>query len=97
MFIMAKLNKKELVALVAEVKGSTKKDAEASIDAVVGAIMVALENGDTVSLSGFGTWEVRERDAYTGRNPQTGEAIAVPAKKTVVATVSPKVKELVNG
>jgi DNA-binding protein HU-beta len=94
---MAKLNKKELVAMIAEIKGGTKKDAEASYDAVFEAIATALQNGDDVSVSGFGAWEVREREAYVGRNPQTGEAIDVPAKKTVVSSVSPKIKELVNG
>jgi DNA-binding protein HU-beta len=94
---MAKLNKKELVALVAQTKGSTKKDAEASVDAVFEAITTALANGDDVFVSGFANFEVRDRDARKGRNPQTGEEIDIEAKRTVVAKISPVVKNAVNG
>lgn len=93
---MAKLNKEQFITLVAEVKGSTKKDARESVDAVLGAIESALANGDDVALSGHGTYEVRERSARTGRNPQTGEAIAIPEGKTVGFKVSDKLKGTVK-
>lgn len=93
---MAKLNKEDFIALVAEVKGSTKKDARESVDAFLGAIEVALGNGDEVALSGFGTFEIRERSARTGRNPQTGEALEIPEGKTVGLKVSDKLKAVVK-
>jgi len=75
------LNKQELVASVAEKAGLTKKDAEKAINAVIDSIRGALHGGDKVSLVGFGTFEVRSRAARSGRNPQTGAAIKIPAGK----------------
>jgi DNA-binding protein HU-beta len=75
------LNKQELVTSVAEKAGLTKKDSEKAINAVVDSIKGALNSGDKVSLVGFGTFEVRTRAARSGRNPQTGAAIKIPAGK----------------
>ncbi len=75
------MNKQELVTSVAEKAGLTKKDAEKAINAVIDSIKGALNAGDKVSLVGFGTFEVRARAARSGRNPQTGAAIKIPAGK----------------
>jgi DNA-binding protein HU-beta len=74
------MNKTELVAAVAE-KGFSKKDAEKAVAAVFGSIEDALKAGDKVQLIGFGTFEVRARNAKTARNPRTGETMTVPATK----------------
>ncbi len=75
------MNKTELVAAIVEKTGSTKKDAEAIMNATFEAISDALANGDKVSLIGFGNFEVRERAAREGKNPQTGEKIQIAACK----------------
>ena len=66
---------------VASKTGLTKKDATAAVDAVFGSIQDTLKQGDKVQLIGFGTFEVRERAARKGRNPQTGAEIKIPASK----------------
>lgn len=75
------MNKTELVAAVATKADLTKKDAEAAVKAVLDAVTEALADGDKVALVGFGTFEVKERAARTGKNPRTGEAIEIPASK----------------
>jgi DNA-binding protein HU-beta len=75
------LNKTELVSAVAEKAEITKKDAEKALSAVLSCIEEALANGEKVQLVGFGNFEVRSRAARTGRNPQTGEEIPIPAAK----------------
>jgi len=74
------MNKGDLVNEVAKVV-KTKKDAQAVVDRVLSSITKALENGDSVSLVGFGTFKVAERKARKGRNPQTGEEIDIAASK----------------
>ncbi|MCR5041094.1 MAG: HU family DNA-binding protein [Clostridia bacterium] len=75
------MNKTELAAAVAEKTGLTKKDSEAAVKAALEAVTAALAAGDSVQLIGFGTFEVRERPARTGRNPSTGAAIEIAASK----------------
>ncbi|MGG3920382.1 HU family DNA-binding protein [Geobacillus thermodenitrificans] len=75
------MNKKELIKSVVETTGLPKKDVTAVVDDVFDKITEALKNGDKVKLSGFGNFEVRERAARKGRNPQTGEEIEIPASK----------------
>ncbi|MHA0855464.1 HU family DNA-binding protein [Paenibacillus sp. CMAA1364] len=75
------MNKSELISQVAEISELTKKDATKAVDAVFEAISVALQSGDKVQLVGFGNFEVRERSARKGRNPQTGEEIEIAASK----------------
>jgi DNA-binding protein HU-beta len=75
------MNKTDLIAKVAEMTDLSKKDATKAVDAVFDAISEALQNGDKVQLVGFGNFEVRERSARKGRNPQTGEEIDIPASK----------------
>ncbi|CAJ1002857.1 MULTISPECIES: HU family DNA-binding protein [Bacillales] len=75
------MNKTELIAKVAETTELTKKDATKAVDAVLDAIAEALKNGEKVQLIGFGNFEVRERAARKGRNPQTGEEIEIASSK----------------
>jgi DNA-binding protein HU-beta len=75
------MNKTELINQVAEKSGLTKKDSTKAVDAVFDSITEALRNGDKVQLIGFGNFEVRERAERTGRNPQTGEEMVIPATK----------------
>ena len=75
------MNKTELIAAAAEGAGLTKKDTERVINAAIDAVTAALVKGDKVQVSGFGTFEVRERPARKGRNPQTGEEITIEASK----------------
>ncbi|WLR53103.1 HU family DNA-binding protein [Bacillus tianshenii] len=75
------MNKTELINAVAEASELSKKDATKAVDAVFDSIMDALKEGDKVQLIGFGNFEVRERAARKGRNPQTGDEIEIPASK----------------
>ncbi|WCK56073.1 HU family DNA-binding protein [Aneurinibacillus sp. Ricciae_BoGa-3] len=75
------MNKTELIAKVSETAELTKKDATKAVEAVFDAIAEALKAGDKVQLIGFGNFEVRERAARKGRNPQTGEEIEISASK----------------
>lgn len=75
------MNKADLVSRVAESTDLSKKDVTKVIDAVFDAIAEALQQGDKVQLVGFGNFEIRERSARKGRNPQTGEEIDIPASK----------------
>lgn len=75
------MNKTDLINKVAEVTELSKKDATKAVEAVFDAISEALQSGDKVQLVGFGNFEVRERSARKGRNPQTGEEIEIPSSK----------------
>ena len=75
------MNKAELIAVLADNAGITKTQANATVDAFVEAVTKTLKKGDKVTLVGFGTFSVSKRAARTGRNPQTGEAIKIKAKK----------------
>lgn len=80
------MNKKELVAMMAELSGLSKASCEKSLDSFMKAVAHALEKGDEVRLVGFGTFYSVKREATTGRNPRTGAAIEIPA------AVQPKFK-----
>ena len=75
------MNKTELVAAVAAKTELTKKDAEKAVAAVLETVAETLAAGEKVQLVGFGTFEAREREARTAKNPRTGKAVKVPAKK----------------
>ena len=81
------MNKTELIAAVAENAGLTKKDAERVLNAAIDTITVSLVKGEKVQISGFGTFEIKDREARIGRNPHTKEAIDIPA--TRVPTFKP--------
>jgi len=78
------MNKATLIAKIAEKSELNKKQAEAALNALTDTIAEALKEGDKVQLMGFGTFEVKERAARTGRKPSTGETIEIPAKKSPV-------------
>ncbi len=90
------MNKTELVANVAEKAGLTKKDAEKAVNALFSSIEEALVKKDKVQMIGFGTFEVKARAARTGRNPQTGDEIKIPASKNPVFKAGKALKEAVN-
>jgi len=90
------LNKQDLIAAVAERSGLTKKDAEKAVNATIESIEDALAKGDKVSLVGFGTFEVRDRAARVGRNPQTGEEIRIAAAKVPTFKAGKLLKENVG-
>ncbi|MCI1763659.1 HU family DNA-binding protein [Heyndrickxia oleronia] len=91
------MNKTELIAKVAEVTEMTKKDSTKAVDAVLDTIADALQQGEKVQLTGFGNFEVRERAARKGRNPQTGEEIEIAASKAPAFKPGKQLKELVKG
>lgn len=91
------MNKQELVAAMAEKANLSKKDAEAALVAFVGSVEDALKKGDKVQLVGFGSFEVRERSARTGRNPQTGAEMKIAAAKVPTFKAGSGLKALVNG
>ena len=76
------MKRTELVAAIADKAAITKKDADAALNATIEAITDALKSGDKVQLVGFGTFEVREKAARKGRNPQTGAEIEIAASKS---------------
>ncbi len=75
------MNKAELIVSIARKANLSRSDARAAVEAVVSTIEAAMKNGDKVSLVGFGTFSAPTRPARPGRNPQTGEAIQIPARK----------------
>lgn len=90
------MNREELVAEIAKSAKVTKKEAGEVLSATLETIEKAVKKGDKVTLVGFGTWESRKRAARTGRNPQTGKEIKIPAKKVPAFSAGKKFKELVN-
>ena len=90
------MNKTELVAVVAEKSGLTKKDAERVVSATFDTITAELVKGEKVQISGFGIFEVKEREARVGRNPRTKEAIEIPASKAPAFKASKTLKDTVS-
>ena len=90
------MNKTELVASVAEKTAMTKKDAEKALNAVFASIEEALAKEEKVQVIGFGTFEVKAREARIGRNPQTGAEIKIPASKNPVIKAGKALKDSVN-
>jgi len=77
------MNKEQIAQTIADQKGITKKEALDNVNDVLEAVKQALVSGERVSLVNFGNFDVKERKARTGRNPQTGEQMNIPAQKTV--------------
>ncbi len=90
------MNKTDLVSAVAEQAQISKKDADKAVSAVVETITDALKNGDKVQLVGFGTFEVRQREARKGKNPRTGEEINIPASKAPAFKAGKALKDAIN-
>jgi len=90
------MNKAELIEQVASETGLTKRTSGKAIDAVVSAISDCLAKEERVTLAGFGTFRVRQRKARTGRNPQTGATIQIPAKRVAKFLPGKTLKERVD-
>jgi DNA-binding protein HU-beta len=90
------VNKNELIESVAERTGLAKSDAARAVEAVLGTLTEALKRGDAVALSGFGTFLSKERAARTGRNPRTGESIAIPASRVPAFKAGKGLKDALN-
>lgn len=90
------MTKKDLINAVSETSGVSKKDAAAVIDAVFAAITDSVASGDSIQLVGFGTFEARRREARTGRNPHTGEAINISAATVPAFKAGKAFKDAVN-
>lgn len=90
------MTKTDLVSKVAEETAMTKKQAAAAVDAVIDSITGTLAKGDKVSLVGFGSFSVRKRKARTGRNPQTGKPLKIPAKKVPAFSPGKGLKDAVS-
>ncbi|MCL6560419.1 MAG: HU family DNA-binding protein [Firmicutes bacterium] len=90
------MTKAELVKSVAQKASLKQKEAESALDAFVQAVVEAVKNGSEVKIPGFGSFTVVERAARQGKNPQTGEPIAIPARKTVVFRAGKSLKSVVN-
>lgn len=90
------MNKAELIEAVADAAELNKAAATRAVDAMLNGIIEALKKGEQVALSGFGTFEVRERAARTGRNPQTGETINIKAAKAPAFKAGKALKDAVN-
>ena len=91
------MNKTELVAAMAEQTNLSKKDVEAVLKSFADVVSEELKNGGRVQLVGFGTFEVSERAAREGRNPQTGETMTIAASKAPKFKAGKALKDLVNG
>lgn len=89
------MNKMELIQEVAERTGLAKKDAEKALNALLDTVADTLASGDKVQLVGFGSFEIKEREARTGRNPKTREPIEIPAAKVPVFKAGKALKDRV--
>ncbi len=89
------MNKTELIAIAAENAGMTKKETERVLNAAIDAITAALVKGEKVQLSGFGSFETKDREARIGRNPHTKEAIDIPATRVPTFKASKALKDTV--
>ena len=89
------MNKTELIAAVAESAGLSKKDTERVVNAALDTITNALCKGEKVQISGFGSFEIKERDARIGRNPHTKEAIEIPATRVPAFKASKALKDAI--
>jgi DNA-binding protein HU-beta len=90
------MNKAQLIDAIAGDSGLTKADAKKALDAFLKVTGDALKTGDRVSLVGFGSFAVSERSARTGRNPQTGKEISIPAKKVIKFKAGSELTDSVN-
>ena len=90
------MNKTELVAAIAEKTELSKKDAEKALKAFTDVVAEELKKGEKIQLVGFGTFEVAERPARTGRNPMTGKTIEIAASKSPKFKAGKALKDLVN-
>ena len=91
------MKKAELIEKIAAETGLTKKDVTAVCDAMVAAVADVMAAGDSIQLAGFGTFTSKARAARTGRNPQTGAVIEIPASRQAAFTASKALRDKLNG
>jgi nucleoid DNA-binding protein len=91
------MRKVEIVQRIAQELGSTTAKAEAAVEALLAAVKAALQQGEPVTLRHLGTWQVRDTRAHMGRNPRTGAAAAIAARRVVRFTASQTLKQAVAG
>ena len=89
------MNKTELICIAAEHSGLTKKDTERCLNAVLDAITAAMASGSKVQLSGFGAFDVKDREKRIGRNPHTKESIEIPATRVPVFKPSKALRDII--
>ncbi len=90
------MTKADLVEKVANEAEMTKKDAEQLVEIIFSSIVSTLNNGEKIELRGFGSFRVRHRNARKGRNPKTGTAVNIPAKRVAYFKPGKDLKELIN-
>jgi len=90
------MNKNDLIDAVAERTGLAKSDAARAVEALLGTITEALQRGETVAVSGFGSFVTKVRAARTGRNPRTGEPVAIPASRAPTFKAGKALKDALN-
>ena len=90
------MKKNDLIAAVAEQSGLSKKDAEKAINATIDTIIKAVAEGDKIQLTGFGTFEQRQRNSRTGVDPRPGNSIEIPASKVPAFKAGKGFKDIVN-
>ena len=90
------MNKTELIAAAAEASGIQKKDAERFMNAALDIMAQSLRKGEKVQLSGFGTFECKDRQPRTGRNPHTRQAVSIPATRVPSFKPSKNLKEILE-
>ena len=90
------MNKSNLIDEIANITGSNKAEAGRALEAVIQVITSSLKSGDKVAIPGFGTFEVRRRNARMGRNPQTGESISIKASNTPGFKAGKALKDALN-
>ena len=90
------MNKQELISKIAEKANLSKKDAATALTALIDTITEELKAGEKVAITSLGTFEVHERSARTGKNPRTGESVAIPAKKIPTFKPAKGLKEVIK-
>ena len=90
------MTKADLVEQVANEAEMTKKDAEQLVEIIFDSIIGALNKGEKIELRGFGSFRVRQRDSRKGRNPKTGAAVSIPAKRVAYFKPGKELKEVIN-
>jgi len=90
------ITKREIIDLLYEKTGLTKKECVSSVEATIDIIKSELRKGNDIKISGFGKWTVNSKKERKGRNPQTGEAMKIRARKVVMFKTSPILKDEIN-
>ena len=96
MEVFSKMKKTDLIDAIKEKSGLSKKDAEKALNAALDTIVEAVAAGDKIQLTGFGTFEQRQRNARTGVDPRTGNSIDIPASKVPAFKAGKAFKDIVN-